>query len=185
MKRIAMTAALAVAGLLALGSAWGRASDVTDPNLPHSLPYEGPVSVSWTDPAQFREIRYSGNRYEAKRGDWVRDLAKYLRKDVARQLPQGARMDVTITDVDRAGEYEPGLDRLHSARFMRDIYPPRIDLTFKLVGADGAVLAEGTRKLTDPGYLVNNMRLTDTDPLRYEKQLIDKWRRQEFKTAGL
>lgn len=182
MKRIATT--IVLASLLVFGNAWGRGANVTDPDLPRSLPADGPVSVSWTDPAQFSEIRRSRNRYEAVRGDWVRKIADYLRKDASKDLSQGERLDVTITNIERAGEYEPGRNGMYTIRYMRDIYPPHIDLRFKLTGVDGTVLAEGTRKLTDPGYLQNSLRLSDTDPLRYEKKLIDDWGRREFKTAS-
>ena len=169
-----------LAGVLAAGSAAAKVSDVTDPDAPRSLPAEGPVGVQWTDPAQFSEIQRSGNRWEARRGTWVVDLAKYLRKRASVRLPAGERLEVTITDIERAGNFEPGRARTDSIRYMRDIYPPRIALDFKLVGADGGVIAQGSRKLSDLGYLQRNLRPTDSDPLRYEKQLLDDWLREEF-----
>src|SRR3546814_2118380 len=128
--------ACAMACMLATGVAWAGPSDVTDPEAPRSLPADGPVDVRWTDPAQFTEIRRSGNRREARRGDWVHDLAEYLRKRASDRLPDGQRLEVTITDIARAGNYEPwhGINA-DSIRFMRDVYPPRIPLDFKLVGA--------------------------------------------------
>src|SRR3546814_8485015 len=68
--------ACAMACMLATGVAWAGPSDVTDPEAPRSLPADGPVDVRWTDPAQFTEIRRSGNRREARRGDWVHELAR-------------------------------------------------------------------------------------------------------------
>src|SRR3546814_6438044 len=64
---------------------------------------------------------------------------------------------------------------------MRDVYPPRITLDFKLVGADGNVLAQGTRELSDIAYLQRGSLLADSDQLRYEKRLIDDWLRKEFR----
>lgn len=174
--------ACAMACMLATGVAWAGPSDVTDPEAPRSLPADGPVDVRWTDPAQFTEIRRSGNRREARRGDWVHDLAEYLRKRASDRLPDGQRLEVTITDIARAGNYEPwhGINA-DSIRFMRDVYPPRITLDFKLVGADGNVLAQGTRELSDIAYLQRGSPLADSDQLRYEKRLIDDWLRKEFR----
>jgi hypothetical protein len=172
---------LLLAGMLATGTAAARSSNVTDADAPRSLPADGPVDVRWTDPAQFSEIRNSSNRWEAQRGNWVHELARYLRKRASARLPAGERLAVTITDIERAGEFEPWHGaRGDSIRYMRDIYPPRIALDFKLVGADGSVLAHGSRKLSDLGYLQRAIRPTDSDPLRYEKQLIDDWLREEF-----
>ena len=124
---------------------------VTDPTLPRSVPADGgAVSVSWTDPAQFSEIKYSGNRWEAERGDWVTQIASYLQDRADKRLPEGQRMDVTITDIQRAGRYEPWLGvRYDSVRIMREMYPPQISLNFRITDTDGQVVAEGERKLRD------------------------------------
>jgi hypothetical protein len=168
--------ALALAVALPAG-----ARTVTDPDAPRALPGEGPVAVSWTDPAQFSDLRYSGNRWEAARGDWVNELASHLQKSAARRLPAGQRLEVTITDIQRAGRYEPwrGL-QLDHVRFMRDHYPPRMTVEVRLLGADGQVLAEGERKLSDTAFMMNSSLRSDNDPLRYEKRMIDSWLRREL-----
>ncbi|MFT4198986.1 MAG: DUF3016 domain-containing protein [Pseudoxanthomonas sp.] len=148
---------------------------VTDPSAPHQLPADGPVSVSWTDPAQFSDIRQSRNRWAAERGDWVQQLARYFRKSAQKRLAPGQTLQVTITDIKRAGDYEPWHGtQLDDVRFLRDIYPPRITFDYVLEDADGRVLAQGSEKLADLAYLLGSRPL-DTDPLRYEKQMIDRW----------
>jgi len=173
-----------IVGALFAGSAFA-ASDVTDPKQPRSLPAEGPINVSWTDPAQFSEIRQSGNRWEAKRGDWVKQLAEYVRKRAARDLAPGQRLDVTITDIRRAGQFEPWhRASMSSTRVVRDIYPPRIELSFKLTDDGGGVLAQGDRKLTDLTFMMNSSPVGSSDTLRYERRLIDEWLGKEFKATG-
>lgn len=173
--------ALLLAGLFTGTAASARVSSVTDPGLPRSLPAQGPVNVQWTDPAQFSEIRDSLNRTESQRGDWVRQLAQYLRGAAVKRLQPGQHLDVTITDIKRAGAFEPwqGINA-QSVRFMRNIYPPRMTLDFTLTGADGTVLAQGTRKLSDMSYLSRSIVASDNDPLRYEERLIDDWLRKEL-----
>ena len=182
MKRTTF-AGLALAGLLLAGSAEARqANTVTDPQLPRSLPAEGPVQVQWTDPAEFTELRYSRNRWEAQRGNWVTQLAQYLRTQAGKQLPEGQQLAVTITDIKRAGDYEPWHgSRMDDVRIMRDIYPPRISLQFTLSDAQGQVIDQGERKLLDNGYLYGGTRLSDSDPLRYEKRMLDQWLRSELR----
>ena len=90
-------------------------------------------------------------------------------------------MDVTITDIDRAGRYEPVVRAaMQDIRIVKDIYPPRMTLRFVVKGADGQVLAEGERKLVDHGFLTGT-NVNSNDSLRYEKRLIDDWLRREFK----
>lgn len=174
---------LVPAALLALalaGTADARVRNVTDPATPRELPAEDGVTVRWTDPAQFTDLRYSGNRSEAARGNWVVQLAEHLRDRAEKRLPQGQRLDVEITDIRRAGGYEPwrGI-QLHDVRILRDIYPPRIELRFQRTDAGGRVVSEGERTLTDPAYLMGASQL-DSDPLRYEKDMIDRWLRREL-----
>jgi hypothetical protein len=79
-----------------------------------------------------------------------------------------------------AGEFEAWRPPAGEARIVKDIYPPRIDLAFRLAGDDGKVIKEGERRLRDPAFLAGANRYPD-DPLRYEKALIDRWLEQELK----
>jgi len=175
----------ALAGLLLMGSAAAAPRTVTDPQAPRALETDGPVQVAWTDPAQFTEIRQSSNRFEAERGDWVQQLAKYVRTTASKELQPGQTLEVTFTDIKRAGDYEPWHGpRADDIRVMRDIYPPRVTLTYTLKNAQGQVLGEGERKLQDTGYLHSIGRQSDTDPLRYEKRLLEDWIRRDLRNQA-
>lgn len=166
-----------LAALALAGNAW--ATRVTDPDYPRSLEQDGPVSVEWSDPAGFSEVRYSRDRFEATRGDWVRAIAKHLAKRAGAALAPGERLEVTITDIERAGEYEPaGINRV---RIVREIYPPRIELRYTLYNAAGEAVDSGERALTDLGFLNRSTgRVWTGDPLRFEKRLLDDWIREDI-----
>ena len=165
----------------ATGMASAKIRNVTDPDAPRSLPAQGPVSVRWEDPAQFSEIRYSHNPSESRRGTWVEQLATHLRERAQKRLPQGQRLEVDITDVELAGDFEPWRGpQFYDTRFIRDLYPPRITLTFKHTDANGNVIAEGERKLSDSGFLQGSNTARSSDPLRFEKGLIDQWLAREL-----
>ena len=157
------------------------AARVTDPELPRSLDADGPVTVSWTDPQAFSEIRYSRNRFEAERGDWVRGIARHLAKRAAGALGPGERLDVVITDIELAGDFEPGAGRSDGVRIVRDIYPPRIDLSYTLYDASGDVADSGERSLRDIGFLHRQAGTVGSgDPLGHEKRLVDAWVRDDL-----
>ena len=139
-KSLALPLALALA---AAGCA-SAGQDMLAADAPRALPESGPVSVRWNDPATFAELRYSRNRWEAERGNWLTDIAEYLRKRAAAQLPAGERLELTITDLDRAGDYEPWHGIQHQdMRIVRDIYPPRMSLRVRHFDATGALGSEG------------------------------------------
>lgn len=178
--RIALTAFL----VLALSACAGR--DTRDAALmPGALPADGPVSVRWTDPAQFDELRYSRGLNARSDGQWIEKLARHLQDRAAPRLEAGQTLDVTLTNIDRAGDYEPWRGPWYQhIRFMRDIYPPRMTLDFTLRDASGRVMAQGERKLSDIGFTLRGSAI-DSDPLRYEKRMIDDWLRREFRDAGI
>lgn len=184
MKLPLFIASLALTCLLS-GTADARSRNVTDADAPRSLAAEGPVSVDWTDPNQFSDIRHSGNRWAAQRGNWVEQLASYLQTRATARLPQGERLEVTITDIMRAGQYEPWRSpNLQDARIVREIYPPRMTLTFKRLDAQGEVIDEGTRALRNSGFMMSASSVGTSDPLRFEKNMIDDWIRREFRAPA-
>ena len=157
---------------------------VTDPSAPRALENDGPVAVEWTDPAGFSEIRGSSNRWEASRGNWVHELAEYLRDGVQARIGEGERVEILITDIRRAGDFEPGRGpQMDHVRIMRDIHWPRMTLEFEHRDASGTVVNGGARQLSDPGYLHAMQGRAGHDPLRYDQTMIDRWLHQEFGPA--
>lgn len=138
------------------------------------------VSVEWTDPAQFTEVRYGHQFRQPTPEVWLGELRKTLVRRADSALPPGQHLAVTITDVKLAGQFEPwhGPDYT-DVRIVKSIYPPRIDLTFNLTAADGQVIASGERKLRDPAFL-DRGSVNAIEPYRFEKRLLKDWVDREF-----
>ena len=168
MKRsLSLLSCLLAAGLLA-----GCAT------TPQPRPTNVTVKVDWTDPARFTDTRTDQCRDQVKPEEWLGRLASYTQARARKALQSGQTLDVTITDIQRAGQCEPWRGpRMSQIRIMKRIYPPMIKLHFLLRNADGKVVAEGDRELTDLAYLDRGVMLDNNDPLRYEKRLIADWLR--------
>ncbi|MDQ6648375.1 MAG: DUF3016 domain-containing protein [Pseudomonadota bacterium] len=137
-----------------------------------------PVTVHYKDPQHFTEARYNFGIHMIAADAYLKPLKAYIAKRAARILAPGERLDIEVTDVDLAGQYEPWLGPdFNDVRIVKRIYPPRIDLNFTVYGADGKTLRTGSRKLRDPAFLDRGLG-TDQDGLRYEKTLIDLWLRK-------
>jgi hypothetical protein len=137
----------------------------------------GPVSVRYDHPENFTETR-EVRAFAPSRADpgYLDTLKGYLEKQAARKLQPGQQLDIVVTDVDRAGSYLPSVGALNPVRVVKDVYPPRMTLRFRLLDAQGQVIREGERKLTDLGFMYDNPGgFSSTDPLRYEKHMIDRW----------
>ena len=139
-----------------------------------------PVQVTFTDLAKFTDLRVSIATTDSDRAGLAGELKLHIERYAPPRLPQGARLAVTITDVDMAGEYPPITGSMsRDVRVIKDVYPPRIDLDFRLLRADGSVEREGHRELRDAGFLWGTSQLS-RDRLAYEKALLDAWLQREF-----
>ena len=142
-------------------------------------PVESPVSVTYVNPKQFTENRMYGVQDRFNRIDYLAQLKAYLIKQGQAILEPGQSLHVDITDIRLAGAYEPWRGpQWNYVRIMRDVYPPQIDLNFRLVGQNGKVLREGKRVLRDPAYL-NDVGLSAATgaSLNYDKALLRRWLR--------
>jgi len=137
----------------------------------------GSAQVEFVKPDSFTDV---GSRHApSNAADVLATLRDHLVREASRELPDGHALHVWITDVDLAGDFEPQQPYVNEVRIVKDIYPPRIDLSFRLVDAGGKVLKEGERKLRDPAFLLRGAG-NSSDALRFEKLLIDRWLNDEF-----
>lgn len=173
-----------LAGLLALALVPGTVLAANQAAAPATstspISAQERVTVTYVHPHQFTESRQTGFGHRYNHGDYLGKLKAYLIRRATPMLQPGQHLAIAITDIDLAGGYEPWRGpQWNDVRFMRDVYPPRIDLDFKLTGADGRIIRQGTRKLRDLGYLHDlPASPSDTDSLRYDKALLDRWLRR-------
>jgi hypothetical protein len=139
------------------------------------------IQVSWAPDDQLTEVK--NNQFQRgwmRPEDWKKSLGDYLRERANVVLPQGQQLDVKFDDIKLAGDFEPWRGpNAQDIRFMTDLYPPRATLQYKLLDAKGKTIREGESKLIDMSYLQRTIP-TSTDPLRYDKRLLDDWLNKEF-----
>lgn len=158
-----LVAALAAGSVLTAGET--KTSDVT---------VKFKESEKFTDAAS----RFNGGTDDS----YLDGLSTHLQKMADKQIPPGYKLEVTITDVDLAGDFHPGNASMQDVRIIKDIYVPRITLFFRLIDADGKVVKEGERRLTDLNFMSNTNLIDRNLPLYYDKALISDWVRREFKS---
>lgn len=149
-----------------------------------AAPSEPPsrIQVTWAPTEQLSELKNNPpNRGWMRPEEWMQSLGDSLRKSADRLLPPGQQLRVHVDDISLAGRFEP-LYRpgQQDVRIMRDVYSPWMNLHFVLLAADGTTVREADAKLSDGSYLRRSVPGNPTDPLRYDKRMIDEWLRQEF-----
>jgi hypothetical protein len=138
------------------------------------------VTVTFQDPDKFTDVRENGSNDNSTA--YLDELQACLQQTATPLLAAGQKLAVTITDVDLAGENR--LNQPDQIRVMKEIYAPRVQLRFRLLGADGKVVKEGERKLQDPDYLTQAGHPGSEEPLYYDKQLLKRWLQNEFKAKS-
>ena len=136
------------------------------------------VSIVFVKPEGFTDAGYA--KSERSSPAILLRLQRFIADTGARYLPESMRLEIKITDIDLAGDFElfrgPQFEHV---RVNKSIYPPRIALEFRVVDAGNRIIKEGQRQLTD---LDDQLRVDypREDPLRYEKEILRDWLRGEL-----
>jgi len=136
------------------------------------------VSVAFVEPEKFTDARRT--ELEPTSSGILRELEKFLIETGARYVPEGMRLNIRVTNVDLAGNFElfhgPQADQV---RITKGLYPPHIVLEFEVVDSTAKVVKSGKRDLTDIDYQLRSFYPRE-DYLRYEKDILRDWLRAEF-----
>jgi hypothetical protein len=100
------------------------------------------------------------------------------------KLVPGGTLELTFTDLDRAGDVHTPYNRGNeNVRYFKDIYPPRAEFSYVIKGRDGAVLLEGKTKLRDLNFQMNTNPARKADTFYYEVTMLRHWVEGDLATA--
>ena len=136
------------------------------------------LSVAFIEPDKFTDSRRA--ELEPTSAGVVGELQKFIITTGARYMPENMKMNIRITDIDLAGDFElfrgPTADQV---RIVKGLYPPHIVLEFEIVDSAATVVKSGKRDLTDINYQLRSVYPRE-DHLRYEKDILRDWLRAEL-----
>jgi len=144
------------------------------------------VEIQFSHPENFTDVKesYSDSANERGGANYLPQIKALMVRQAGALLSAGQKLTVTFTDIDLAGDFEPWLGaQFDDIRIVKAIYLPRLTFNFTLTDADGKVLKEGERRLVDLGFQTRITRAFASDPLRYEKDMLTDWVRQELRSA--
>jgi hypothetical protein len=128
------------------------------------------TTVNYIAPEKFADMPFS--HFDKERVQ--KALTEHL-EQLGAKLPAGQNLKVDITDIDLAGEPQPGAHRASDFRVLRGGADwPRIELRYT-IESQGSVVKNGEAKLSDMNYLRSFNRYSSNEYLRYEKRMLDEW----------
>jgi Protein of unknown function (DUF3016) len=140
----------------------------------------GVAEVSFPNEARYTDA----GAYGTERAANLAQLAAHLKRLAQRDLPEGQKLTVEILDVDLAGEARPWRRMPSEVRVLRGRADwPRIELRYTLSGEPGNTRS-ATESIADLNYLQRIGSYGSSEPLVYEKRMIDDWFRARFVERG-
>ncbi len=134
------------------------------------------VTVNFVKPGEFSDVP----RADQDRDRVLADLRQHLTR-LGQRLPAGQDLLINVVDVDLAGHLEPRRGATDMLRILRGGADwPRIVLRYSL-SEHGTVLRSKEATLADQNYMDGMNPYSDSEPLRYEKKMLDDWFAAEFK----
>lgn len=153
------------------------------PSSINAAPADSPVprvAVTFLEPESFTDVRERSFDDPRDRNSILKEFKTFLEDRAPKYLPQGASLSITFTDIDLAGDFEPWRGAvIGDIRIVKDAYPPRMKLSFRLTDANGEVIKQGDRVLTNVNFLIMATPPTN-DTYRHEKTLLLDWLQGEF-----
>ncbi|GIU07469.1 DUF3016 domain-containing protein [Shewanella glacialipiscicola] len=160
---------LILASVLSCSAAWAAEEAPVNP-----VTEDGVVKIIWQNPKEFRDIKSSGeiqSRYEKR---LFETLTKNVNKEASKILKPNQKLEMTMTDVDLAGDMRPTFGATtDDLRVIKDIYPPRMTFSYQILENDKVIIV-GEEKLSDMGFLGGIHSSTDK-PFVYETKMLTEW----------
>lgn len=139
-----------------------------------------PVSVEFVNAEKFTDVNDRYLKTSPEKNTNLAALRKHVESKGTKYLKPGQTLAISFTDIDLAGDHKPQLSpQMQDVRLVTGLYPPRMSFNYVLKDATGQVLKSGEAQLSDVGFDTHSAGLS-SDPLRYEKRMLDKWMRAEF-----
>lgn len=134
----------------------------------------GPAEVQYLGADHFADA----GRSPIDRDHNLKQLSTIVQQLSQRYLPAQRTLKLEVTDLDLAGEPQPTTrGDLRVARGKAD--PPRITFRYT-VQEGGQVVAQGQESLTDLDYANHLPDIHTSEPLHFERRVLETWFKQRF-----
>ena len=139
------------------------------------------VKLTFVDWEKFTDIVIDGSTSKSGSDLIYSELHRHLVSLAKDRIASGQTLVITMRDIDLAGTVEPwrGPD-FGRVRYLRDTHPPRLVFDYQLLDESGAVVQEGTEKLSNLTFRYQ-IHTGERDTTYYEKQLLADWMRDTFR----
>jgi len=141
----------------------------------HATASELKSNVKWNDYKEFRDLEsdYSTDKKHFKH--FKKEMEYEIERLSKKYLKNDYKIEITIKDVDQAGELR--FIRSDRIRVIKDIYSPRIKISYKIFH-NNLIIKKEDAEIRDMNFLtINHMK---SSAFEYEKRAMEKWFKKTF-----
>lgn len=136
------------------------------------------IKVNWVNPEKYSDIRPATGTRKSYQERVIKGLDKVW-ADLAKKLPAGYSMEVSIKDVDLAGDVNP-MYRVNNTevRVIKEIYFPRMTFDYVLFDQNKQqVLKQTDVKVKDMGFMMSSQmnHRNKYQEFTYEYAMLKRW----------
>ncbi|GGC59014.1 DUF3016 domain-containing protein [Undibacterium terreum] len=134
----------------------------------------GEAKVTWQDPDHYTDINPTNETRAGFRARVFKGLDEVF-DSLAKELPDGYKLQVTVTDLDLAGDVKPmrgpgGQD----IRVVKDIDWPKMSFSYVLSDSQDKQVAAGNEDLKDINFR-SSVKINTGGSFYYEENLLKDW----------
>jgi hypothetical protein len=137
--------------------------------------FAGEAKVTWQAPEKYSDIRPGNDTRDAFQARVFKEL-EVVFTDLAKQLPDAYQLEITVTDLDLAGDVN-GMygDRFRDIRVIKELYWPRMSLSYALKNPDNALIASGKDDIKDMNFMSRISIPSGNTNFIYEETMLRDW----------
>lgn len=137
------------------------------------------VSVDFNNASRYTDIREEPTSTEKDVEHTLNAIRDSFQRYAKKYLAEEYTLNISVTDVDLAGDTLLPEAYGHDFRILKEIYPPRIDFKYNIVDDNGELVHESKSTLKDRNYL-GRPNFLNADSAPYISELIKEWSRREL-----
>lgn len=138
------------------------------------------LEMNWQEPDKFTDIRAANDSRSRFQERVQRNFEKFF-QEMANELPDGYSWQVTITDIDLAGQVDYFVtDTGQAIRVIKEIHSPAIRFNHMLRDQYGEEVVAGEERFRDMGFMNRMTPRGHTPEFAFEREMLQDWFEKEL-----
>ena len=144
--------------------------------------FAGEAKVNWQEPEKYTDIRPSNESRDNFKERVFKEFNAMF-STMAKKLPDGYQMEITVTDLDLAGDVNGMYSQLgRDIRVVKELYWPRMSFSYILKNDKNEVIGSAKEEVKDMNFMMSTGMHSNVSSFDYEEKMLNDWFNAQQKT---